>query len=132
MNIAYGDTVSYKVGTTLLDESDDDIESTTNITPNSKRTGSHPTDTLDSMLNGNKSHYYGTNSSSLPLHNTKHIRVKSHVDKVNQAISPEYSAELKDEVDFWVENRKSFIHNSHPQPPLPTGDKISSTGWYWG
>lgn len=129
---AYSDTSSYKVGTTLLDESDDDVESTYNITPNSKRADVSPVDTLDSMLNFNKFHNYGLNTSSLPVQNSRHIRVKSQLDRINQAISPEYSSELKDEVDFWVENRKSFIHNSNkPHPPLPT-DKSNSTGWYWG
>ncbi len=132
MNNAYGDAPSYKVGTTLLDESDDDVESTYNMIPNSKRVDVPPVDTLDSMLNFNKFHYYDLNTSSLPVHNSKHIRVRSQHDRTNQALSPEYSAELKDEVDFWVENRKAFIHSNQPQPPLPTGDKSNSTGWYWG
>ena len=78
-------------------------------------------------------HFYDNNTSSLPVNNVKHIRVKSQFDKVNQAVSPEYSAELKDEVDFWVENRKAFIYNNkEPQPPIPTGVKSDSNGWYWG
>jgi len=134
MNNDYSDVSVYKVGTTLLDESDDDIESTIHITPKIKKVDSviQSFDTLDSMLNVNKFHFYDNNTSSLPVNNVKHIRVKSQFDKVNQAVSPEYSAELKDEVDFWVENRKAFIFNNQPQPPIPTGVKSDSNGWYWG